>query len=390
MTTAEGGARCPTCGQLYPPRATYCPVDGSRLVHAGVAPSVDSLVGRTLDGRYRLDALVGVGGMAAVYRGWQLSIDREVVVKVIHPQVVAAPEVEARLLSAARLACQITAAPIANTYDCSRTDDGIVYLVSEHVRGRSLAQDIAGRPLVARRAVTIAMQVLDALDLAHKAGLVHGHLSPSNVLLVDDSSRRDGVKVVDFGLAPPPGGSSELVHARYWAPEQIAQIEQRGAGMHADMYALGCILFEALSGSAPFTGATVDIIKHRHLTAEPAKLPPNVPLPLVGVVEKLLQKRPEARYRSYADVKRALEPMHAAAGTPLAGLPLPAGERLVGKAEITAMTQQSSIGSVPPAIVQQAPPPEPERGSRSRVLVIAIVAIVVSGLGIAGYLLTTG
>lgn len=401
---AAAGSRCPTCGQLYPARAGYCSNDGSRLVELHAAPvAPEQLIGRTLDGRYRVDELVGAGGMATVYRGYQLSIDRGVILKVIHPSIARDPEVAARLLAVGRLSCQISSPSIANTFDFGQTEDGLVYFVMELVRGKTLADELAHRPLVARRAIGIAMQIVDALEAAEKHGLAHGCLAPKNVIVVDDSSRRDVVKVVDFGLAPPGAAAEDPRLARYRSPEQFAgqAVDQR-----ADLYALGCILYECLAGTPPFSDTSIDILRNRVLSAQPPKLPPNVPGPLAAVVEKLLAKSPSHRYRFAADVKRALAPLHVADTTPLTALPT---SRVVGKGEITAVSQPPGTphpGTYPPGSPHPStyPPGTPHPGTYppyttphpgaapasapttargSRVVVIAIVAIVVSAIGVA-------
>jgi serine/threonine-protein kinase len=385
--TSEVGQRpqCPTCGSLYAPTATYCPLDGSRLT--GPPVQLDQLVGRDLDGRYIIRRMLGAGGMATVYAGVQLMIERDVAIKVIHPAVTDAPAVAGRLIEAGRIACQLSGPAVVNVFDFGQSDDGLVYLVMELVRGRTLAAELLQRTVPARRVVAIAIQICDALAVAHGRGVAHGCLWPSNVMLVDDSVRRDGVKVLDFGMVPPAGDPNSGLHARYHAPE----LEARVAEPRADLYALGCIMHEMLTGAPAFSDAS------KHKTGEHPKLPPNVPLPLAELIGQLLATKPSDRPESASAVRRLLEPMQL--DTPASPTsPPPMGDRVVGRHEPTAVTSspfQAPAWPTPipmpqrPTLQPMPAPPPPSPSGGKRVLVIAAVAIVTTGLGLLGYYLAT-
>lgn len=369
--TGDVQPQCPVCGSLYPPSSTYCSLDGSRL--SGPKVQSDPMVGRDIDGRYIIRGMLGTGGMATVYSGMQVAIDREVAIKVFHSTITDVRAVASRLMEAGRIACQLTGPNIVTTLDFGQSDDGTVYLVMERVRGRTLAAELLIRPLSARRVVPIAMQICDALVVAHDRGVVHGCVRPSNVMLVDDrvsgqSIRRDVVKVLDFGMVSPPSDPNARVHARYLAPE----VQPHHAGdARADLYALGCTLFELLTGATP---------------QPEAKLPPNVPQPLAELIGQLLAKAPSDRPASAPDVRRILEPLHVEGGAVTPPVPAPV---------IPPRTNQPT----PPGFLPMPPKPEsmtsiPARpepsSSRQSVFVIAGVAIATTALGLLGYYLATG
>jgi serine/threonine protein kinase len=362
--TPEGG-QCPTCGALYAPNATYCPVDGTRLT--GPPIQLDPRVGRDIDGRYLIRGMLGSGGMATVYSGVQLMIEREVAIKVIDPTVTDAPTMASRLVEAGRIACQLSGPSVVTVFDFGQTDDGLVYLVMELVHGRTLAAELTLRTVPARRVVAIAIQICDALAVAHGRGVAHGCLRPSNVMLVDDSVRRDGVKVLDFGMVAPPGDPNAHVHARYLAPE----LEGRVADPRADLYALGCIMYEMLTGTPPGSEPS------KHRSGEVPKLPPNVPLPLAEVIGQLMAKKPSDRPGSAPAVRRLLEPLQVDAPSPTSPPP----------SEPTAVTSSPFPVTTWPPIAPIEQPSSPSGGKRA--LVIALVAAVTTGLGLLGYHLAT-
>ncbi|HEY5938109.1 MAG TPA: serine/threonine-protein kinase [Kofleriaceae bacterium] len=361
--TGDVRPQCPTCGTLYPPGSTYCSLDGSRL--SGAKVQSDSMVGRDIDGRYIVRGMLGTGGIASVYTGLQIAIDREVAIKVIHSTFTDVRTVASRLMEAGRIACQLSGPNIVTMLDFGQSDDGTVYLVMERVRGRTLAAELAVRPLSARRVIATAMQICDALAVAHGRGVVHGCLRPSNVMLVDEPARRDQVKVLDFGMVSPPSDPNAHIHAHYQAPE----VQPHHAGdARADLYSLGAMMFELLTGTPP---------------QPEAKLPPNVPLALSELIGQLLAKAPSDRPGSAPAVRRALEPLHIEGGGITPPVPAP-------------VIPPAAPG--PPGFLPMPPKPEsmtslpvtPEPSSLARrILVISSVAIATTGLGLLGYYLAT-
>lgn len=298
------------------------------LAHAATVPSepvashdaTDALLGRTL-GHFRVTAKLGRGGMGAVYRGWDASLEREVAIKVLLGESDAARE---RFLREARVQAKLRHPNVVPIHFVGETD-GVSFLVMDVVDGESLADRVAREgALPQAAALDIADAIAAALDAGSAAGLVHRDVKPSNILL----DRQGRVMLADFGLAktiaadeaapglaPPTGpNTAELTHAgaivgtpAYLAPEQA-----RGepVDFRADMYSLGATLYEALTGQPPFTGAGARALLRAHV--EQAPLAPRVLAPSLrasvdALVSRLLEKRPEARFASYAELRRAID-----------------------------------------------------------------------------------
>jgi serine/threonine protein kinase len=321
VTAANG--QCPSCGRTFPRGGGHCPFDGTRII-ALAPPPQDTLANRVLEDRYQLREPIATGTIGTTYRGWQISVSREVVIKVIHASY-ADREAEDRFLRAGGLAAQLVAPSIGNVYDVGRTDDNELYVVAELVRGRPLGEHVRQR-LSLRRSVGIAMQLTDALAAAHALGIVHGDLKPGN-LFVDDSTGRDTVKVVDFALARALDPAIAKPDPRRAPPLYLAPELHDGEPVSplTDLYALGCIAFEMLTGAPPFTGATPDGIAAKHRREPPPALPPNVPAPLAALVQRLLAKSPRDRIASCADLRAKLEPILTSVGGPTTDLPRSSG-----------------------------------------------------------------
>ncbi|CAN5320517.1 hypothetical protein BH11MYX1_BH11MYX1_19340 [soil metagenome] len=308
-TSSDGDeAYCPACNRSYGIEELFCPTDGTRLVKLVARP--DSLVGRIFDGRYELRGVLGNGGMGTVYRGWQLSVDREVAIKVIHPKLATIRAVAKRFLREARLSSRLQHPAIVSVFDFGQADDGVLYIVMEFLRGRPLAEELKrGQRLALSRTIRISAQICDALDAAHREGIVHRDLKPHNVMLLED----DRVKVLDFGLAKSftadasgiTGTDALLGTPPYMPPEQILgkDVDQR-----ADLYALGCMLYQMAAGRPPFdSNLATNVLLNAHLHDQVPALPEDVPRPLASLVMRCLAKDPIQRPASAALVKSALE-----------------------------------------------------------------------------------
>src|SRR5215472_6702905 len=204
-----------------------------------------------LGGRYVLGEVLGVGGMATVWRATDQMLGREVAVKILSPQYAADPGFLARFEREARLAARLSHPRLVTVFDCG-TDRGAAFIVMELVRGRTVRQVLDQSGLLPPgEAVAIAAAVCEALDVAHAAGLVHRDIKPANIALSDGE-----VKVLDFGIAraDDPGGATRTVGvlgtAAYLSPEQASGAP---AGPSSDLYSLGCVLFEMLTGVPPFS-----------------------------------------------------------------------------------------------------------------------------------------
>ncbi|MFJ9946721.1 protein kinase [Kitasatospora sp. NPDC091207] len=255
------------------------------------------MIGRALNGRYELVEILGVGGMATVWRGVDHVLGRQVAVKVLNGGLADDPRFAERFSREAQHAAMLVHPRIVMVFD-SGVDQGSPYIVMELVQGWSLAALLAQQPgLPVERAVGIAAAVCEALEVAHGAGLVHRDIKPGNIMITNDG----GVKVVDFGIARA-GSSSNLTQAAmvlgtaaYLSPEQATAAELDG---RTDLYAVGCVLTEMLTGAPPFTAETPVAIAFKHVTELP--LPPSarragVPAALDAVVLRLLAKNPADR-----------------------------------------------------------------------------------------------
>jgi serine/threonine protein kinase len=265
-------------------------------------------VRETLVGRYDLLDVLGRGGMGVVYRARDRMLDRVVAVKVLPGETADDPSTVARFEREARAVAALSDANVVAVFDIGR-DRETRFIVMECVPGRSLAQLVRaeGRLPVAR-AVGIAAQVASALAAAHRAGLVHRDIKPANVM-VDDAG---AVKVLDFGIVRGLASTSltqtaiVLGSAPYMAPE-VARGGQADA--RSDIYSLGCLLYELLTGRPPFTGELAAAIMHQHNLSSPRpprELGPDTPPALDALVMRMLAKRPSARPQTADEVVSAL------------------------------------------------------------------------------------
>ena len=303
---------CAACGGSYPIDLDVCPKDGARLTKLKAQP--DALLGRVFDGRFEVRTTLGQGGMGTVYRGWQLTVDREIAIKVIHPKLASDRIAVKRFLREARLSSRLNQPNIVNVYDFGQTQDGVLYIAMELLRGHTLGRELeAMRPLPLRRVLTIALQLCDALDAAHGQGIVHRDLKPGNIIVLDEPPGRDLIKVLDFGLAKSlvSDTSSFVTHSSavlgtplYMPPEQI---EGRPSDQRADLYSLGCILYQMLSGRPPFAGESVNVVLAAHLGDAPVPLPSTVPPSLAAMVARLMEKDPAKRMRSAREAREAMQ-----------------------------------------------------------------------------------
>jgi eukaryotic-like serine/threonine-protein kinase len=302
-------------------------------------PSDDPRVGSVLGGRYRIVRVLGAGGMGVVYRAEHVHMHKPVAIKVLHKHMTAMPEIVARFEREAVAAGRIQHPHVAAATDFGKLDDGAFYLALEYVDGRSLQSLIAGGGLPVVRALLIARQIAEGLDAAHSAGIVHRDLKPDNVQLVSRDGYDDWVKILDFGIAKvqlgdaPSGQPLTQLGTVFGTPEYMSPEQAQGHAVDArsDLYALGVMLFEMLSGKIPFDADDVVVLITRHVMQPPPPLPASIPAPVQRLVSDLLAKKPEDRARDAAEVVRRIE-------------------RLLENPEI------APTGSIPPGATSRPPP----------------------------------
>ena len=277
------------------------------------------LVGSTLDDRYRLERLLGAGGMGAVFVGQQMALRKDVAIKVLDPRLAAKPRHVERFLREARAASKIRNLHVVDISDFGHVPGGSVYYVMELLDGRDLSHVIReARRLPWPRARSILLQMAHALQAAHDCGVVHRDIKPANCVIVPDPDDPNGefVKVVDFGIAKMlelEGESNGLTRPNeimgtvaYMAPEQALC---RTVDVRTDVYSLGAVAFEMLTGRVPFAGGGTFETLEMHIRDAPPSLrsiEPSVSPALDNVILKALQKRPEDRYQSMQAFERAL------------------------------------------------------------------------------------
>ncbi|MFN2516819.1 MAG: protein kinase [Pyrinomonadaceae bacterium] len=301
----------------------FCPEDQSLLqADATVAEPapIDPLVGHTLDDKYRLEERLGIGGMGTVYRARHLLIDRPVAVKVLNQRFVEDDAARTRFRREARAAGSLQHTNAVTVTDFGESLDGYVYLVMELLEGRNLRDVLAKEaPLDAARSVSLMLQISAAVAAAHEAGIIHRDLKPANIFIAQRAEVPVVVKVLDFGIAKLAAESYEdddpktltqigvmIGTPRYMSPEQCTGAELTPA---ADVYSLGVILYEMLTGAVPFSGTSPLAIAIKHtseLPRSPRDFASSIPLPLEQVVLHALEKRPQDRPADAAEFRREL------------------------------------------------------------------------------------
>jgi serine/threonine protein kinase/predicted negative regulator of RcsB-dependent stress response len=330
------------------------PPDASRLSEEG-----SRMVGALLAGRYHIKRLRGEGGMGRVYEAEHIEIGKRVAVKVLHPAYSRTPDLVERFRREARAASRIEHPNVVNVTDFGTTPEGSLFFVMEYIEGIELGLLIHREgPLAINHALRITEQMCAALQAAHDAGVIHRDLKPENILLVGPASARtpsghgvqsppegvaaapDIVKVLDFGIAKSdevddsPRVGKRLTRPgvamgtpEYMAPEQAAG---HPADPRSDIYAVGSILYEMLTGVPPYDGDNVMEILHKKANEPPrpiVELRPDVPAPVVALVERTMARNPAQRPQSMAELARQIHEVEVALSvTPapvLAALPFP-------------------------------------------------------------------
>ncbi|HEY6650983.1 MAG TPA: Stk1 family PASTA domain-containing Ser/Thr kinase, partial [Actinomycetota bacterium] len=330
----------------------------------------DSVLGE----RYRVEARIGAGGMAEVYRGFDQVLDRTVAIKVLLPQFARDAGFVARFRREAQAAARLNQPTIVGVFDTGADGDR-QYIVMEFVEGRTLADFLtSGRRPTLVQAVELTRKIAEALAAAHAQGIVHRDIKPGNVMVT-----RDGfVKVMDFGIArmqtdvTAPQTSSVIGTPTYLSPEQA---QGQAVDARSDIYSLGCVLYELLAGRPPFTGDTPVAIAYKQVNetpVPPSAHNPEVPPQLDAVVMKCLAKNPANRYQSAEELAADLERVKK--GQDVEATPL-----LAGAGDATQVIAR-------PSPTQVMPPPEPEGSSRKVWLGVLIGLLIFALLAAGGYL----
>ncbi|MFF9121983.1 Stk1 family PASTA domain-containing Ser/Thr kinase [Streptomyces sp. NPDC014889] len=364
----------------------------------------DPLVGQVLDGRYRVDARIAVGGMATVYRALDTRLDRVLALKVMHPTLAADGSFVERFIREAKSVARLAHPNVVQVFD-QGTDGTYVYLAMEYVAGCTLRDVLRERgALQPRAALDILEPVLAALGAAHRAGFVHRDMKPENVLIGDDGR----VKVADFGLVRSVDTVTNTTGAvlgtvSYLAPEQI---ERGTADPRVDVYACGVVLYEMLTGGKPHQGESPAQVLYQHLHEDvpaPSAAVPGLPLELDELVAEATARTPDIRpHDAVALLARVREARSALSADQLDALPPQALTAEHDNAEdrtsvipraLTTRVRDAQSARSEAALNRtsrlQAPPPPPRpagarRPGRPRRTLLTVVAAVLLVLGVGG------
>ncbi|GAB4198817.1 MAG: hypothetical protein OHK0013_08380 [Sandaracinaceae bacterium] len=322
----------------------------------------DPYIGRDLAGQFRILEKIGSGGMGAVYKAEQPEMRRFVAVKILHPRYLSRPDLVSRFRREARAMSHLSHPNTARVFLYGQLEDGACYFVMEYLAGRNLAQTVrAEGPMDVTRAVNIMVQVCGALEEAHRQGIVHRDLKPENIFLTTQGGIADYPKVLDFGLAKVTEremrpGSLILTQEGmvFGTPEFMSPEQARGEKLdgRSDIYSLGVIMYELLTGKLPFDAAQPMEFIQKHIKEPPiplSKRAPNREWPpgLWEVLEKSLAKRPADRFQTANELAQALKSVLQPVSTPPPSVQPPAsvapvsmGAAAAGSAPATAPTTQ--------------------------------------------------
>ena len=327
---------CPTCHQLYEDRLTTCPNDGAQLIQP-----TDPRVGTVVD-KYRIMGPISSGGMGTVYRGEHALIGKEVAIKVLRKEFQSHEQLVRRFLMEARAASMIRHPNIVDVFDFGVTMDGCSYCAMEYLEGPSLADVLDEQgALPLYRIVNILVQVTRALAACHEAGIVHRDLKPENIMVTPRQGRRqlvtlpmdndddlvlerepfyDFVKILDFGVAQVQESTAALDEESraqgviFGSPDYISPEQALGhvVDHRTDIYSLGVILYEMLTGDVPFHGDTAQEVMLAHVRtppSPPSDLRPDLDIPHEAdkLVMEAMAKRPEHRISSMAQFLQGLK-----------------------------------------------------------------------------------
>lgn len=306
---------CPNCGETFDGAAQLCPYDGADLEER--RDREDSNIGRVVDNRFRLESLLGKGGMGRVYEATQLSVGRRVAVKMIRIGGLDRKRVKRRFFREAKVVSELSHPNIVTLLEFGEDDElEVPYIAMEYIDGLDVRDALDDSRLHPRVAVEIAAQIAAALVEAHEAEIIHRDLKTDNVLLVPVSSGGFQAKVIDFGIALPRENSETLTNSgmicgtpKYVSPEQArnGEIDAR-----TDLYSLGVVLYEIIVGELPFESDSALNVMMKHLREPPPDIserlgPDEVPSSLRRLVDDLLAKEPDDRPADARAVRRRLK-----------------------------------------------------------------------------------
>ncbi|MBN1947348.1 MAG: serine/threonine protein kinase [Bradymonadales bacterium] len=391
----------PPSGQPYPGSSTPLPqsmgdrpgYDSGQVKGPPTSKSRDSQIrmslpeiGEVLAGRYEILSELGVGGFGAVYKAHQRGLNKEVAVKVLLPAAASIEGAAARFRREAMLAKELSHPNTIQLYDYGQTEDGLTFIAMELLDGHELEEELKNNgPMPAERVKRIATQVLKSLSEAHAHGIVHRDLKPSNIMLVDVFGESDFVKVLDFGIARAFADHQEDFKTRtgtiigtpqYMSPEQL---RGEDIGPHTDLYAMGLIMAEMLTGKPVFHGENTNLIIVAQLSpGDPPIQEEVMRSPLGSVIRRATTKSLARRFKTAIEMLKTMDRAE----------PLTSSEY---RAVVEEVAGPQAVKRPPSGqIAAEAPPrPQPVEKKRSRLVPALLVLLLLAGAGVTGALLLT-
>ncbi len=266
----------------------------------------DPFVGKVIDGRYEIQARVGEGGMGVVYKSRQISIDRVIALKMLNAQMAADPQWVQRFYNEAKACSRLQHPNTIRMFDFGQTSDGRLFMTMEFLDGISLRDALQKGPLAAQRVVKILIQCCASLAEAHSIGIIHRDIKPDNVFLLNMAGSPDFVKLLDFSVAKLLEGDRMKTQAGvvFGTPQYMSPEQGRGLPLDArsDLYALGILAFEMLTGNVPYNDDNPMTVIQMHLQAQVPPMPDSVPYSVQQIVRRAMEKDPGRRYQSSGEM----------------------------------------------------------------------------------------
>jgi len=396
--------QCPSCQAPVDGTKRFCGSCGASLTSA---EPVDPLVGQTLNGKYRITRKLGEGGMGAVYEGEQPlgTAKRRVAIKTLHPHLSRDPTIEARFRREVGTIAELEHPNTIQVYDFGVTEQGILYIVMEYLQGKSLADVLTAQgAMPPLRAQNIVLQTCGSLEEAHARGIVHRDLKPDNLVLVERAGIKDFVKVLDFGIAKRAREEDKneqkltqqgmvLGTPPYMSPEQFTG---KPIDARSDIYSLGVMAYEMLTGRLPFEADTAWEWATQHMTQPPIPIESvaggaQLPQAMRGAIVRSLAKSPDARFQTIAQFAEAFASKSSVATTSPPLEPPPKQRTEIGKpldvvaafgdAAMVPVGAQAPYTPAAGNVAFPTPPamPEPTNGGRpgkGRAALLAAAAVI--------------